>query len=152
MKIIGCGNPHRADDSAGIVAAERLQRLGVPAEIHTGDALSLLDMWECGDEVVLIDAVVTGAPAGKVSVWENSIPPFAPERAVSSHGFDLGGAIELGRALKRLPGRLRVYGIEGKRFGRGESLSLEVEHAVELVTQRIREEVMANSEAAISHA
>ncbi len=41
----------------------------------------------------------------------------------STHALGLGEAIELARALGRLPGRLLVYGVEGADFGTGEGLS-----------------------------
>lgn len=142
MKIIGCGNADRGDDQAGIVAAERLRELGLTAEVHCGDALSLLDQWRTDDDVVLIDAVVTGAPQGTVRLWDTGLPgqdfPNAVGGlAVSSHGFDIAKAIELARALGKLPVRLRVYGIEGQQFDRGAKISPAVENAIDLVIQQI---------------
>ena len=46
-------------------------------------------------------------------------------------------AVEIARALGRLPPRLLIYGIEEIRFELGGSLSLEVAAAVELLTQEI---------------
>lgn len=137
MKIIGCGNPDRGDDQAGLVVSERLRQLGLNAETHGGDPLSLLEKWGADDNVIVVDAIMTGAPAGTVLVWDRGLPPVCGGLAVSSHGFDIGKGIELAQALKRLPARLRVYGIEGRQFERGANISPEVERAIELVVRQI---------------
>jgi len=141
MKIIGCGNRDRGDDRAGILAAERLRHLGLETEIHTGDALALLDRWASTDEVILLDAVVTGAKAGTISVWElpsgPRLPAIVVDAAVSSHGFDIAKAVELGRALGKLPARLRIFGIEGANFEIGAAPSRDVSDAVESIVRQI---------------
>ena len=57
-----------------------------------------------------------------------------------AHDFGLAELIGLARVLGRMPTRLRVYGIEGRRFGIGSELSPEVAQAVEDVSVRIAEE------------
>lgn len=142
MKIICCGNRARGDDQAGLVAAERLRELGLKAEIHTGDALALLDKWSAEEDVTLIDAVLTGAPAGTVHLWNSSLPEagfpgIAGPASVSSHGFDISKAIEIGRALGKLPARLRIYGIECRQFDHGANVSPEVSEGIETLVKRI---------------
>jgi hydrogenase maturation protease len=48
----------------------------------------------------------------------------------STHALGVPEAIELARALGRLPARLEVYAIEGARFTAGAELSPAVERAV----------------------
>ena len=55
----------------------------------------------------------------------------------STHAFGLAEAVELARALGRLPPRLIVYGIEGKSFEAGVGLSPEVGAAVQEVVERV---------------
>ena len=146
MKIIGCGSQDRADDQAGLAAAERLQLSGIDAEAYTGDALSLIEKWQSNDDVILIDAIVSEDSPGRVRVWDSTVPgeefPNPAERlAVSSHGFDIAKAIELARALGKLPKRLRIFGIEGAHFERGASMSPEVENAVDQVVEKISQVV-----------
>jgi hydrogenase maturation protease len=149
MKIIGCGNPERGDDGAGIAVAERLLQLGIPAAAHSADALSLLDCWQSGeDEVILIDAVSTGSPAGTLHVWENELPALAAAGTFSSHGFDTGRALALARILRRLPVRLRVYAIEASHFRQGDCMSPEVSRAVDLAAGQIRAEFLEVERAA----
>jgi hypothetical protein len=49
----------------------------------------------------------------------------------------LAEAVELGRALGRLQLRLRLYGIEGRRFAVGRGLSPAVEAAVQTAVRQI---------------
>jgi hydrogenase maturation protease len=141
MLILGCGNRQRGDDGAGILAAERLHALGIAAQVCSAEPSELMDAWSGVQDVILIDAVVTGAAAGAVHVWDaQSLPAFATS-AGSTHGLGVAQAIELARALDCLPARLRVYGIEGKQFEIGSPVSPEVERAVEEVVQRIASQV-----------
>ena len=57
--------------------------------------------------------------------------------AVSTHGFGLGAAIELGRAMGCLPPILTVYGIEAASFEAGAPLSRPVRTAAEVLAQTI---------------
>ena len=139
-RIIGCGNLQRMDDSAGILVARRLRELGIAAECQSGGAFELIAGWDQDQHVILIDAVVTGAPAGTIHVWEGS-PPHLPRAShFSSHGFGLAEAFRLGQILNCLPERITVFGIEGDQFGMGEQLSPEVAAAVERVAQQIAKE------------
>ncbi|HTZ81573.1 MAG TPA: hydrogenase maturation protease [Candidatus Acidoferrales bacterium] len=148
MRIIGCGNLHRGDDAAGIIAAERLRELGVDAAVCVGGFAQLMDMWHGSDDVIIIDAVVTGASAGTVHLWDASDPlPFSKSSA-SIHGMGIAEAIELSRALKRLPARLQIYGIEGRNFELGSAPLPEVVEATEEVVRRIAGLMQSRSEIA----
>jgi hydrogenase maturation protease len=136
--IIGCGNRDRGDDGAGIMVAERLRELGVNAEICTGEALELIEAWNGADDVVIVDAVMTGGPAGKVWLWDCGHLTMPESLSLSTHGFGLAEAIGLARILNRLPKRLRVLGIEGRRFNLGNEISQEVKCAVEEAVKQTR--------------
>jgi hydrogenase maturation protease len=128
--VIGVGNAARGDDAAGLIAARRLGGLE-----HEGDPVALLDMWRDADVAVVIDAVSSGAEPGTVHRFDATSAPL-PARlrgSTSSHALGLAEAIELGRTLGRLPGRLIVYGIEGERFEAGTELTPAVAAAVEAV-------------------
>jgi len=143
MLIIGCGNRQRGDDGAGIMAAERLRALGVEARTCSGEASELIEIWSGVEDVILIDAVVTGAPAGSVQVWDGQHPMQRSRPSASTHGIGVAEAIELARTLGRLPAKLRVYGIEGKNFAMESDVSPEVQRAVEQVVERIAREIGA---------
>jgi hydrogenase maturation protease len=140
MLIIGCGNRDRGDDGAGVLVAERLRGLGIDAQTSPGGALELIEAWDGADDVVVVDAVETGTAAGKVWLWDGGPVTRQRSLSVSTHGFGVAEAIKLAHILHRLPKRLRVFGIEGRRFDVGGDLSPEVLHAVEEVAQQIRTE------------
>jgi hydrogenase maturation protease len=146
MLILGCGNRQRGDDAVGILAVERLRSLGIAAEVCAGEAADLMEAWSGFDNVILIDAVVSGAPTGAVHVWDGQRPPTFATSTGSTHGLGVAHAIELARALDRLPARLRVYGIEGNKFEIGSSVSPEVERAVEEVVLRIAAELRSDGQ------
>lgn len=142
VRIIGCGNIDRGDDGAGVLAARRLRELGIEAQEQGGEALSLIESWRGAGCVILIDAVVTGVPAGNISLWDADTAPVQGDSfRRSTHAFGVGEAIQLARALNRLPQRLRIYGIEGRQFEPGAGPSPQVTAAVEAVVQQILVEV-----------
>ena len=137
MLIIGCGNRQRSDDGAGILVAERLRDLGIPAETRSGEAADLIDAWKGADDVIVVDAVVTGAPVGTVRAWDARQPLASVRTTASTHGLGVAEAIGLAQVLRCLPARLQVYGIEGRRFEPGAAISPEVQRAIEEVARRI---------------
>jgi hydrogenase maturation protease len=70
MRIICCGNPDRGDDGVGALVAERLRKSGVEAELRSGEALDLIESWGGSHNVVVVDAVETGASLGTVWLWD----------------------------------------------------------------------------------
>jgi len=149
MLVIGCGNRHCGDDAAGILVAEQLQRLGITAKTCSGETTELLEAWKDADDVIVVDAVVTGAPAGTIHSWDGK-QAFASVRNLSStHGFGVAEAIPLAHALDRLPARLLVYGIEGQQFESGGPVSAEVESGVGEVVRRIVAQITSNNVAAM---
>ena len=91
----------------------------------------LIDAWHGASAAVVVDAVNSGAAPGTLHRFDAS-EAAVPGRVFrsSTHAFGVGEAIELARALGKLPPRIVVYGIEGAGFGGGESLSPPVEAAV----------------------
>ena len=134
MRIIGCGNTDRGDDSAGILVARCLAKQGLDALEHSGDGFALLELWHGTDDLVLVDAMVSGAAPGTVAVWDAADQPLRAQGCrCSTHVFGPAEAIEIGRALDRLPRRVRIYGIEASQFEPGTTASPEVLAAVDRV-------------------
>ncbi|MGE5488782.1 MAG: hydrogenase maturation protease [bacterium] len=134
--IIGCGNPDRGDDAAGILVARRLRERGIAALEHSRDGLDLMEAWLGAPRVILIDAVLTGAPAGTVLEWDGRAVNPAGSGA-GTHGFGVAEAIGLARVLGRLPESLAIIGIEAASFAHGAALTPEVARSVEHVAERI---------------
>ena len=138
MLILGCGNPDRSDDAAGILVARRLRELGIPAEEFVGDAPGLIDAWSGWADVIVVDAMKSGASPGTIKTWTARTSAFpAGQFRCSTHAFGVAEAIELARAIDRLPWKLVVVGIEGIRFEWGGLPSAEVAEAIERLAQRI---------------
>ncbi len=92
-----------------------------------GEAIGLLELWGDADNVVIVDAVRSGAAAGTVHRFDASAEPVpAAFSHSSSHTIGVGDAIELARGLGRLPRRVLIFGVEGVRFDAGAPLSPEV--------------------------
>jgi len=138
MLIIGCGNLDRADDAAGILVAQRLREQGLEAVEHSGDGLALVDMWNSADDVIVIDAMVSGASVGAISAWNPVTRQICEGRLrCSTHDFGPAEAVELARVLDRLPQRIQFYGIEAANFEPGAEPSAEVLAAVDQVVKEI---------------
>jgi hydrogenase maturation protease len=137
--VIGLGNAFRGDDAAGVALARALGE-DPRVIVHEGEPIDLLDRWEGASDVIVVDAVNSGAPPGTIHRLDPLAEPIptALSRG-STHALGLAEAIELARALDRLPHRLVVYGIEGERFTAGEALSPAVARAVERLRSELRE-------------
>jgi hydrogenase maturation protease len=137
--VIGIGNPLRGDDAAGLLVARRVRELaGAEVDVREleGEPSRLIDAWQGAATAVVADAARSGAVPGTVmrfDATEGPLPPFVS--ATSTHALGLGDAIELARALGRLPSRLIVYAIEGARFGAGDALTPAVAAAVETTAE-----------------
>jgi hydrogenase maturation protease len=144
--VLGIGNPERGDDGAGRAVARRLREV-LPDDVTVaeadGEAADLVARLEGAKGAFLVDACVSGAPAGTVRRIDAGREPLPPEGfAVSSHGLGLAQAVELARALGALPPICVVYAIEGASFAPGEVLSPAVAGAVAEAVERLRTEVM----------
>lgn len=150
MRIIACGNRDRSDDGAGILAGERLRSLGIDVDIMSGGTVALVEAWSGVDEVIIIDAVVTGSRPGTVHIWDGAtLKPDAFSQP-SSHGFGIAEAIGISRALNCLPRSLLIFGIEGREFGFGSVLSREIVPALETAVNEIRMLVRSSSSEEVS--
>ena len=134
--VIGIGNRLRGDDSASGEVVRRLHERGAQAGIEVGEQLcepdDLLEVLQGRDAVVLVDTMRSGDPPGTIRRFDVSSEPL-PARlrgSVSTHAFGLHDAIELARALHRLPRCVIVFAVEGRHFEAGATLSGEVEAAV----------------------
>ena len=138
MIVIGVGNAWRGDDGAGLAVARRVAAEGGTAHAHEGDCAALVELWSGADHAVVVDAARSGAPAGTVRHFDAAAAPL-PAAAVRSgtHAFGVADAVELARALGRLPARLDVYAIEGGSFAAGDRLTPAVARAVAALAGRL---------------
>jgi hydrogenase maturation protease len=97
--------------------------------------LDLLEVFDGYDTVVVVDATRSGTAPGTVTVTEG---PLASQGSASTHGLGLAEAVELARALDRLPWRLVVVGVEVGSTEPGTPLSPAVAGAVEAAVAQVR--------------
>ena len=134
--VIGIGNRLRGDDSASGEVVRRLHERGAQTGIEVSEQLcepnDLLELLQGRDAIVLLDTMRSGDPPGTIRRFDASSEPL-PARlrgSVSTHAFGLHDAIELARALHRLPRCVIVFAVEGRHFEAGAMPSGEVEAAV----------------------
>jgi hydrogenase maturation protease len=141
--VIGLGNAWSGDDAAGLLVARALRgRLpeGVALVEHEGEPTALIDAWADAELAIVADATAGGGPPGTVRDYDVSTSPLpSTATGASTHAFTLAQAIELGRALGRLPPRLFVVGVEGRRFEAGAEVGGAVAEGVEAAAARVLE-------------
>ena len=144
--VIGVGNPDRGDDGIGPEVLARLEG-GVPAGVRLvrlsgADPGQVMDAWAGAGRAFVVDAMVSGAPAGSVRRFDAASGALPAEvHLASTHALGAGSAIEMARVLGRLPARLTVYGVEGATFALGAGLSAAAAAGAAEAAARIAEEV-----------
>ncbi|HEY4897319.1 MAG TPA: hydrogenase maturation protease [Solirubrobacteraceae bacterium] len=146
--MIGVGNALRGDDAAGLevvrLLSARAAAAGVVVREQEGEALGLLEQWDGADVAILVDAIHSGAPAGTVHRVDASRRPIPARLGSSSstHAIGVAEAVELARAMGRLPARVILVGLEGTRFDTGAALSAEVRAAVGEMAEAVLREAL----------
>jgi len=143
--VLGIGNAERGDDAVGR-AVVRLLRGSLPDDVELaeleGEAVELLDRFADVEVAFVVDACCTRGRAGGVNRLDVNATPLQQGRfSLSSHGLGLAEAVELARALGKLPPYCVVYAIEGASFEIGAQLSRPVEAAAVEVAARLRIEI-----------
>ena len=135
--LIGMGNPDRGDDGVGIEVARQVAAMGRPGidVLEVDDPSALLDTWAGADRVIVVDAMTSGRAPGTVLTLDatEGTLPTGGWAAGGTHALGLAAAIELSRALGRLPRSLVVVGVEvdaAQAAARRPGLSAEVAAAI----------------------
>ncbi|MEX2984226.1 hydrogenase maturation protease [Streptomyces sp. C36] len=150
VTVIGVGNEFRRDDGVGPVVVARLRERaahgGLPAGIRLvccdGEPGRLIDLWEGAETALVVDAAHAhpGRP-GRIHRLEPTRYEAWRAGTASSHGLGLGEAVELARALDRLPRRLVVHAVEGADGSLGTGLTPAVAAAIGPLTERIERDI-----------
>jgi len=130
--ILCVGNPARGDDGVGPAVAKHLKEVKPDLEVTVcrGEAIELIDRWTGAERAIVVDAVLTGSEPGTLHVLDVTVHNLPVSSRTSSHSVGLAEAVELGRAMGRLPERLTVIGIEAAEIAPGTSLTPPVAEAV----------------------
>lgn len=146
--VIGIGNALRGDDAIGLrVAAALRGRAGDNLRVHesNGDLTQLLDDFASTQDLVLVDAIVSGREAGEVCSFDLSRDPLPVEaQPNSSHVFSLAQVVEMARTLGRLPARVHLVGIEIGSVRTGAPMGEAIESAVDVAVERVHAHLRAD--------
>lgn len=136
--VVGLGAPDRGDDAVGPIVARVVDEWHGPAVrvVAQEDPTGLVQLWEGFHDVIVIDAVASGAAPGTVVLKDvgmsgETVPTDAwtSSGRGGTHTFGLAGAVELSRALGTLPEHVLVVGVEAASFAHGH-MSAEVSTAI----------------------
>jgi hydrogenase maturation protease len=142
VSIVGVGSPH-GDDQIGWRVIERLQRKPLPGILAAAvsEAVRVLDHLEGCTTLVLVDACRSGARAGTIHrlVWPD--PRLQGQDNVSTHGYGVMQALELGAAVDRLPLHVVLIGVEAQACSATDQMSLPVQRALPKLYRQVLAEV-----------
>jgi hydrogenase maturation protease len=135
-RLIGIGNPDRGDDAAGWEVAGAVSSWVV--DRRTAGSFDLLDLWDQDDEVVIVDAMRSGARPGTIHMFDAAEEALPVGAFASTHAFGPAAVIELARRLDRLPHSLVVIGIEIGDTSHGSPMTHDVRKAVDQVAAELQ--------------
>jgi hydrogenase maturation protease len=148
LTIIGCGNPNRSDDGAGVYVAKKLQKYLVENPCNN---VRVFDAGTSGMEVmfqargssvlIIVDANSSDSEPGAIFEVPGDVLANIPDTTSHSlHGFRWDNAIYAGHKIfkKDFPQEIHVYLIEAENLALGLELSGVVQAAADKVVAKIR--------------
>jgi hydrogenase maturation protease len=145
VAVIGCGSQGRGDDAAGLMVARRLRgQVGAEVSIRevAGDGLEVLEEWAGCSKVILVDAMVSGAPVGSVRRLDGRrLLGLEWPQLSSTHSLGLREALRVSETLGLSPQGLVVIGIEGGQFGPGDPISAGVVEGIQGAVSAVLDEL-----------
>jgi len=133
--VITVGNELMGDDGVGPAVFKTLERTILPRGVALIDGgtggLGILHLMSGYDRVILVDCCDFGGKAGAVKVFKpEDVLTKRGNAKFSLHSLDLLGLIEFGKQIGNLPRDLCIIGVQPKKVGMGEGLSVPVQKAV----------------------
>jgi hydrogenase maturation protease len=96
------------------------------------EPIELVEQFDTHDHVVIVDAIQPRGNPGRVHVQRVGRAPMRRDlAALGSHELGVPDAVELARALGRLPKRLTLVGVEARTFQQGAPLSPRVHDSLD---------------------
>ncbi|MFI0724143.1 hydrogenase maturation protease [Streptomyces sp. NPDC021224] len=151
ISVIGIGSAFRRDDAAGWAVVARLARYRAQGRLPAGtvlhtcgaDPAHLMSCWQGAALAVLVDAARVFPPGSgavrRIRPGRDVVLPAST--GTSSHGLGLSDALELARALGRLPESVLLYAVTAEDTGYGPGLSPAATAAVRTASEHILREV-----------
>ncbi|ACS86307.1 HyaD/HybD family hydrogenase maturation endopeptidase [Musicola paradisiaca] len=134
--VLGIGNILLMDEGVGVRLVEELERRYrfTPAiDILDGgtSGMELLESMAGRDHLIVADAVLTGKPAGSVSVLRDGEVPALFTRKLSPHQLGLADVLMALQLTGEFPRQLTLVGVEPALLESGIGLTETVECALE---------------------
>jgi hydrogenase maturation protease len=143
--VIGLGNPLMGDDGLGLAALERLRDYSLPPEVELVDGgtwgMNLLPVIEDADELILIDAIDTGAAPGTPIRLEHAQLPRYLATKISPHQVDLRDVLALAELRGTLPPDTVALGLQPASVELRNSLSDTLRCAVDDLVAVVAQEL-----------
>jgi hydrogenase maturation protease len=151
LVVIGCGNPNRSDDGAGVLVAQRLlaARAGKSGPVRIFDAgtngMDILFQARGAKKLVIVDACTSGSEPGAVFEVPGAELENRPMPSFTLHDFRWDHALYAGRQIwgDDFPSDITVILIEAQNLGFGLELSVPVARAADIVSARIEAMISA---------
>lgn len=136
-RVICLGNELVGDDGIGVRVGRVLRELplpdGVRVEVWPHAGLDILEQVGGGEDWIVVDATVTGAPPGTCRTMDLEEIETLAHRPVCCHGLGVAEIVTAAGRLApdRVPRSVRLVGIEAQSLNRfGTSLSPAVRDAL----------------------
>lgn len=137
-RIVAIGSSH-GDDQAAWRLIERLQDR---PEINAGATMltspsQLSDYVDGCDRLIVVDACVGSGSPGTTTRFEWPDRRINQLHAHSTHGIGIADVLRLIETLERLPRQVVLFGIELAQCQPGALISKEVEHALDVLEEKV---------------
>lgn len=145
--VVGLGNPLMTDDGFGLAVLEHLRdRWSLPEGVELVDGgtwgMTLLPVIQDARQLLLLDAMNTGAAEGSVSVIEREALPRFLATKLSPHQIDLREVLAIAEFRGALPEDTVAMGAQPARVELGTgltpALAARVEEVAALAVDRLR--------------
>lgn len=139
LRIICIGNALHSNDGVGRAVFERLSHTSLPECVDVFDGgiggLTLLPLFKCVQQVLLVDLIKTDKEVGSVSLYENVVMDLPIEGNLSGeHGGDLTSVLRmLPIYLQAIP-KVDLLGVSARNIDYFDScLQSQVEQVIDAV-------------------
>lgn len=144
--VLGIGNLVMSDDAVGVIVAQRLQkeyRFADNVEILDGGTLGLdlLPKLENITNLIMIDAVETGKPAGTCVRLSGQELPIALQTKISPHQMGLKDLLAVSELMGHSPKEMVLIGVQPGSIEMDVGLTPEVEAELETLVSNVLTEL-----------
>ncbi len=144
--VLGIGNLILQDEGLGIQAIQQLQaQFEIPPEIEILDGgtsgMELLTPISDAEQIIILDAVKTGKPAGTIVRLDNEEIPTFFRTKVSPHQIGLADVLAAATLTDSMPRNLVLFGVEPLEIDLGMELSVPVAEQMPRLIQMIVDEL-----------